>query len=241
MKWPAFILTFFLLNHVSLAQEGGGAAYSGITEPAADATLSFPVSGVLARCAFREGAFVRAGEVICELRHEAQRLEVERRRLILTNARTDLDRTQRLFDKTGSVSEEELDEKRATVHVAEAELAIAEEQLKQRRLVAPFDGLIADHHGLEEGEGAEILQPIVRLVDTQRGVFVCNLPAAEATQLREDSNAVITVGEIQCPGTVIFVSPVIDPSSGLLKVKVAFDNAGGQVIPGAAGQVRFSK
>jgi multidrug efflux pump subunit AcrA (membrane-fusion protein) len=36
-------------------------------------------------------------------------------------------------------------------------------------------------------------------------------------------------------GRVDFVSPVVDPASGLLKVKVLFENREGKIRPGVAG------
>ncbi len=36
-------------------------------------------------------------------------------------------------------------------------------------------------------------------------------------------------------GTIVFVSPVVDPASGLLKVKAQFDNSGGEIWPGVSG------
>lgn len=219
----------------------GQTAFNGITEPAADAELSFPVSGVLASLPFREGEFVPGGEAICKLIHEKEALEITRRQLILENAKVDLDRTQQLFDKTGAVSKEELDEKRATVKVAETELAIAKADLNRRVLVAPFDGIIANLYGRAQGEGVELLTPVVRLVDSSACVFVCNLQAEAAKLVKPEAKVTITVGDVTVPGIVSFISPVIEPSSGLLKVKARFENTDRRIVPGAAGQMTFAE
>lgn len=217
----------------------GQTSFNGITEPASDAELSFPVSGVLAELPFREGEFVREGEVVGRLGNRREELEVSRRQLILDNATMDLKRTQQLYDKTGSISEEELDEKRATVKVAETELAIAREDVNRRLLVAPFDGLIANLHGLDKGEGVELLTPVVRLVDASTCVFVCNLPANAAKAVKPEAKVSIQIGEVNIAGFVSFISPVIEPSSGLLKVKARFENPERLIVPGAAGQLTF--
>ena len=36
-------------------------------------------------------------------------------------------------------------------------------------------------------------------------------------------------------GKIVFISPVVDPASGLQKVKVLFDNAEGKIRPGVSG------
>ena len=44
-------------------------------------------------------------------------------------------------------------------------------------------------------------------------------------------------GPMSVEGKLVFLSPVVDPASGLQKVKVLFDNAGGKVAPGVAGKM----
>jgi multidrug efflux pump subunit AcrA (membrane-fusion protein) len=41
-------------------------------------------------------------------------------------------------------------------------------------------------------------------------------------------------------GTVAFVSPIVDPASGLLEVKAAFNNQDGAVRPGIEGFMLLS-
>jgi len=214
-------------------------SFNGITEPASDAELSFPVSGVLAELPFREGQFVQKGDIVGRLGNTKEELEVSRRQLILDNAKVDLKRTQQLYEKTGSISKEELDEKRATVKVAETELAIAKEDVNRRLLVAPFEGLIANLYGRDKGEGVELLTPVVRLVDASTCVFVCNLPATAVKDVKPEAKVEIKIGEATVSGFVSFISPVIEPSSGLLQVKARFENPERLIVPGAAGQLTF--
>ena len=44
-------------------------------------------------------------------------------------------------------------------------------------------------------------------------------------------------GPVSRPGTVEYVSPVVDPSSGLREVKVLFDNADNKIQPGVPGKM----
>ena len=41
----------------------------------------------------------------------------------------------------------------------------------------------------------------------------------------------------QFTGTIYFVSPVVDPASGLMRVKVIFENPEGRIKPGVAGRM----
>ena len=47
----------------------------------------------------------------------------------------------------------------------------------------------------------------------------------------------LLTGTAALTGKVVFLSPVVDPASGLQKVKLLFDNADGKVRPGLAGKL----
>lgn len=40
---------------------------------------------------------------------------------------------------------------------------------------------------------------------------------------------------VSLQGKIVFISPVVDPASGLRKVKALFDNKDGKVVPGVTG------
>ncbi len=244
---------------------GQGLAPRGITEPYRDATLSATVAGTLAVIYKKEGERVRAGEVILELEKDLESLEVERRRLVaeskveLEAARRRAEQLQQelaamrgLYDSTRSVSREQLQQKELETRLAEGELErlsvaeareaielrIAEAQLRQRSIRAPFDGLIAEIVP-EIGEACYPQQPLVRVVDTSRCRLIVHLEAAAASELEAGKPAQLKFEGLRPPnlirGVVEYVSPVADPASGLLEVKVLFDNPEGRIRPGLSG------
>jgi len=79
------------------------------------------------------------------------------------------------------------------------------------------------------------------LVDTRQCYFVCNVEAVPAGRLKAGQSVKLlvdtTTGAVTVAGKVVFISPVVDPASSLLKVKVLFDNADGKVRPGLAGKL----
>jgi RND family efflux transporter MFP subunit len=151
-----------------------------------------------------------------------------------------METSKKIFEKTISISREEMDKKVTEFFVAEAEHALAQEQLQRRLLVAPFEGTIAALT-LQVGESCQAQQALVRLVDTRKCYLVCNIEARAGYSLKAGQSVRIEVeaGEQPAPfdGTVFFVSPVVDPASGLVRVKVVFDNTEGKVRPGAAGRM----
>jgi len=156
--------------------------------------------------------------------------------------RQDLDATEVLFKKTTGVPKEEVDKKRVDYQVAVVEHQMAEEQLLRRRIVAPFSGTISDL-ALDEGEACEAYQPLVRLVDTQRCYFVSNIEAKAGALLKLDQTVTVEIetglSPVRLEAKIVYLAPVVDPSSGLLKIKAVFDNSEAQIRPGLAGRVYF--
>ncbi len=238
---------------------------SGITEPIKDRTLSANVAETISTIFFKEGDKIEEGQTILELDNRLEALEVERRRLLweskaevesataqVATLKSLLESTRELFNKTHSVSKDELDKLELDYKVSVAEkkrLEVAEERerieyemalqnLHKRSLRSPIQGTIIKLF-LQEGETCEENQPLIRVVDTSRGRFVCNVEEWIGRTLKKDQSVKLKIRtgskSIAKKGKIIFVSPVVDPASGLLEVKAEFNNPDGSVRPGVAG------
>lgn len=213
---------------------------AGITEAISDVTLSASTAGQIGKRPVKEGAVVKAGETILELDKRLEELEVNRRKYILDLKRTDMDNSKKLFEKTISLSREELEKKVTEFYVAEADYELAKEQLQRRVIVAPFEGTVTALI-LDVGEACQAQQPLVRLVDTRKCYFICNIEARAGHALKagQPVQLEIEAGDkaATVSGTIFFVSPVVDPASGLMRVKVVFENPEGKIRPGVAGRM----
>lgn len=210
----------------------------GVTEPFMDVVLSSSVQGQIGAERFKEGESVKANDVILELDSSLELLEVERRKFVAERTRADFDSTKQLFEKTKAVSKDELDKKRMEAAVAEAESSIAQEQLRRRRIVAPFAGTIVEIF-LQAGASCEPYKPLVRLVDTKQVYFVGHVEGAKASDLKLGQEVKIQVAGTKEPvkATLSLIAPVVDQASGLARVKAVFDNADGKVRPGLAAKM----
>ena len=234
------LLALLLFVQPVAARDGEPSVCAGITEPVFDVMLSFPVPGIITAQKFKEGEFVKAGDIILELDSRLEELEVERYRLIMENKKTDWESTKTVFDKTSSVSRDELLKKEADYRVAAAEHQIAVEQLSRRRLSSPADGVIAEIK-LHAGEACAAYQPVARVVDTRRCYFVSNLEARDAARFKLNQPVDLEfedgLGSVKVKGKITFVSPVVDAASGLQKIKAVLDNESGKIRPGLAGKM----
>jgi RND family efflux transporter MFP subunit len=210
----------------------------GITEPFLDVTLTVSVPGIIRTEPFNEGASVKKGDVILELDKKLEEFEAARRKAAMDQTKTEFESTRQLRDTTKSVSDEELKKKEADYLVAAAEYGAAAEELARREVFAPFDGTIAEI-ALRPGAACAPYQPIARLVDTSRFYFTGHLDGKSALRLALDQPVSLEIGGIAKPvtGKICFISPVVDPASGLSTVKAIFENADGGIRPGLAAKL----
>lgn len=242
---------------------------AGITEPYQDVVLGLTIYGQIAKINFREGDQVRKGDVILEMDKKLEELEVKRRLLIFNSKaevnsaaahvamlEPHLQATRNLYESTGSISKEELEKQELEFALAQAkheqftsaedrehiEMLLAQAQLEKRILRAPFSGVISNTF-LDVGESCEPDEPLVQLVDTNKFYFVCNVEEAIYQTLKLGQEVDLSIqseaNEIIKRGQVKFISPVVDPASGLRKLKVLVENRDGKIIPGVSGTMRL--
>ena len=130
--------------------------YSGTISASNTSDLSFAVAGTVKTVAVNKGDRVAKGQVLATLdpkpfalNVQAARSEVNAARAEVTNKRAELDRQRKLFKRgwvakarlDGAVTEFEAAE--GKLNLARSRLGLAERDMRQTQLEAPFDGVIA--------------------------------------------------------------------------------------------------
>jgi len=242
----------------------------GITEPVHDSLLSASVAGTVQKINFKEGDTVQAGTVILELDKALEELEVARRRSVYESRaeleaaehragvlQADYESTKRLYDRSKSVSHDEVDKKELEFKLAVAErdrlvaakererieLDIAREQLAHRLVTAPFAGVITDLR-VDLGVACEPRQPVLRLVELKQAYFVADVAPLLTAGLAVGREVKLHIDVAGSPrdvtGTVDYLAPVVDPGSGLRRIKVRFENPKAEIAPGAVGKLELN-
>ena len=216
---------------------------SGVTEPIKDVTLAFPIVGVVGARPLEEGTPVRKDQVVIELDKQLEELDLERKRLARELAASELERLKSLAQRNAiSVSKEEIEKKRSEFEITKVDHELAGAVLKRRQLLSPIDGQVAQFYK-DFGEKCEDQQPVVRIVDTRRCHLVANLEPrlAQSLRLNQKVSVEVLVGEspVTVEATLIYLSPVADAASGLLRIKALFENPEGRIRPGVAGRIRI--
>lgn len=260
--WAA--LTMFSLGCGTAVAQSGEAL--GTTEAVQSARLGLSVSGRIARITVKEGDRVSEGQLLLHLDKDAEELELSRRELLFNDqsqisalrdrqsiTKRQVDAAHNLLKQGGlarKLVEDEAMALRAITAELEATLAskarekvevdIARQALRARNLLAPFAGVITKIH-LQLGESVPANEPLIVLVDARRVRFVGAFDQVQARAPRLGQLASVNLPTHKnISARVIFVSPVADPSSGLVEVIAEFPNpVSNPVRPGLGGALRW--
>ena len=266
---PKNALVLLALASGLLASAARAAEVSGIVYPLHDLTLSTGVGGVVLSKDAALGQAVKAGQTLLVLDDREQQIELQKRSIVRDDRsaleaegkRTEIlkelyEQSQQVFDKTGSISREELLHARSDYFTEKAkyeqlladkeretaEFHAAELELKLRSITAPVGGTVTKMF-LEPGEWARPGDPLVHLVDANTCYLKIALPLAQSAKIRVGQQATITFRDgsatTRQKGSYSFVSPAADPASGLIEARITFDNTKARVRPGIKASVEI--
>jgi macrolide-specific efflux system membrane fusion protein len=121
------------------------------------------------------------------------------------------------------------------MNAKENELSAAKAEVTRRRIVAPFDGIIVQVY-VRKGEWVKPGQQALRIVNVDRLKAEGFLPAEHVTASLTGKPVRLSVDQGQkqatFSGTIVFVSPEVDPITGQVRVWAEIDNRGGKLRPG---------
>jgi membrane fusion protein, multidrug efflux system len=242
--------------------------FSGRLEAVDRVDVRSRVAGAVQSIHFKEGALVKAGDLLITIDPEPYAAEVDRAaaqelaaQARLDNAKSELDRSQRLWDES-AIAKRELDERvnarreaEANVRGAEAALQYAKLSLSYTQVRAPVSGRVGKlevtvGNLVPAGPGAPVLttlvsvNPIYASFDADEQVVTRALKDAQATP--QGSLASIPVlmgtggtGETPYRGKLQLIDNQVNAKSGTVRVRAIFDNADGTLIPGQFAQLKL--
>lgn len=243
---------------------------SGLVYPLHDVTLSAGIPGIVMRRLVEPGQRVKAAQVLVMLDDRLQIIESNRRKVILEDKSelmsirdrtaimsTLLEDARLIYKKTGSISKDELFRLDAEYISSKGRLDQLVEQKKRERLeyegaererlqryiVAPVAGTVTKVLP-QVGEWAKLGDPVVLLVDSSISVLHVAIPYKEIGNLKVGDAQIITLqagGAVPTvAGKITFISPVADPASGLVEVRITFSNTQLAIKPGIKGSIQIS-
>ena len=251
-----------LLPAVASAQVHKGRITHSFTEPIEKSVAASAEAGIIAIAHVKEGDRVRVGDPLASINHnvlkETLAIAIAKSesttRLDAATAQLELLDTQLAAVSSlisgGHTSQHEVAQKQSEHRQAVAELRASKEELKlaalevkrikaqiQDRIIkSPIDGIVTKIHK-QPGENVSNNEPqygtIVR-VDQLKVRFYLDAQTLRNTKPGDRASLAIGPEKTSVNGTVSFVSPVIDPDSGLGRLDVVIENSDGSIQSGIA-------
>jgi RND family efflux transporter MFP subunit len=254
------LLTTLLLWQSLLA----AAEFVGVIEAQRDLELSLGVGGLVVTSPHKVGDSVAAGDLLLQLDDELQRLEAERRKLLL-DSRVELEVAEQrvriqttivndarlLFREGQGISRDDLlslemdlvamqgevDNLRLNKRREDLDYRTAVRERELRRLVAPVSGVITRIEP-QIGEWVRGGDPVLQLVDDALCYLRVSVPERIARRLELEQQLPIRseAGE-RIDARLTFISPIADRSSGLVELRLELENGDRRVRAGSKGRL----
>jgi RND family efflux transporter MFP subunit len=241
---------------------GGGITANGYVVARTKASVAAKIAGRLAFLGVSEGSLVRKGEIIARLESAdvaaavgAARATVAETDAQLVQAHHDLDRAHTLRTQD-LVSDVEVENAQTKVHVFEAQvaadrarLALAQANLENTNVRAPFDGTVLR----KDAEVGEIVAPssagggltrtaIVTMADLATLEVEVDVNEAYIAQVTNAQPARITLDaypDTSFSGRVRQVVPTADRQKATVQVKVSILDRDPRILPEMGAKVEF--
>jgi len=219
------------------------------------------VGGRLIAVHFREGDFVRKGQLVGEIDPTNAQLSydqaqaalsvaqagVERAQVTAEHARTEKDRADNLL-RSGGITQKDhqaattgVKEADSQVRLAEAQcnqaravLAIAAKALKDCKIYAPASGHVQKKL-LDQGSLIAPGVPLCTLVDNSQLELECVVPSYQLASIRIGQHAEFTTptwGDRKFEGVIAAVNPTVESDNRSVKLKLNIGNSGGELRNG---------
>ena len=220
------------------------------------------VSGYLQSVHFRDGDYVRAGQLLFTIDQRPARAQLDQARAqlaraeaTLANARTELVRSRTLAAERAA-SVEEVEQRQAAVRAGEAEVAAAGANVRAQslnlgftRVMAPISGRISQRR-VDPGNAVTADQTVLTtIVSTDPLHFTFD--GSEALLLRYQREGGGRLGSpvrirlqdeasYSHPGRLDFVDNAINPQSGTIRARAVVPNPDGFLRPGMMAHLRLA-
>lgn len=213
---------------------------TGVLESEAQADISPEASGTVTRIYVEEGDAVSAGQVLATIKNASLDAGADRAAIELERAREALAEAESLHGQ-GALSDSELRDAKNALRVAEATYGEARASAGFTRLASPIAGTVSLRN-VRVGELAQPGSTAFQVVDLDRLRVIVQLPEKDLPSVETGLPVTLTGAydeEAGATGAVERVSPVVEASSGTVRVTIQVNAEGATLRPGQFVKVRI--
>ncbi len=227
---------------VQPATQGAIASYYKATatlEAEKEAQVLARASGLVEAIAVEEGDFVVAGAPLLTIDNDEYRLRLKQAEARTANLRSKFNRLEAMIAEELS-TQEEFEAARSELASAEADESLARLSLSYTMVRAPFTGRITSRL-VNLGQNLALNTPLFVIADFEPLLARVHVPIREFKKLRRDQlvDLVLDSNGTRLKGRITLISPVIDPSSGTIKITVEVNEYPAGTRPGDFAEVQI--
>jgi len=229
------VLCFFYAGLIN-AQESQ--QFDGLIEPDELIAVSSSIPGVLDAVKFEKGDRVQKGQIVARLKSGVERASVNLAKAKYQHSQRQFVRNRELFEKK-LISQMDHDDIETEMLLAKMELRQAEEQLKQRIIRSPVNGIVVEKlYSVGEFVQEHEVMKIAKLDPLKVEVI---LPVAMFGHVSKGASANVYISGYDQPfsGKVNLVDPIIDAASETFAVRVKLANKKYLIPAGLKCKVSF--
>jgi membrane fusion protein (multidrug efflux system) len=196
------------------------------------------VGGVVKRIEVEEGDYVHAGQVLAKLDDEKLSVQMEQATASLNRLETEYERARELFEAQ-LVSAQEFQEAKYEYDHQKATYDLCRLDLEYTSIHTPITGVVAERM-IKVGNMVLPNQAVFRVTDLDPLLAVLHVPEQRISRLRVGQVAGLRVDAVEgreFSGQVSRISPVVDPSTGTIKITVEVHDATRQLKPGMFARI----
>lgn len=236
------VLTLCGAPHLLMAAPPAALEADGIMLPRNRVNLSIPVEARLREVRVEEGQAVQKGEVLAILYTEAEELACDRAASQLKKAEFSFQSKTRLKQGNG-VADIEMLAAEVDLELAKIEVARAKAELTDKTLAAPWDGRVL-RVLRSPGETVNRAEKVIEIIDYSTIHVDVYLDAKHLAAVKPGQKAHVSgeaIGAQPMEATVFMVDPVIEPGSGLCRVRLRMANPELRIATGLPVRVKFDE
>ncbi len=215
------------------------AVYSGTAtlESDEEAQVIAKVGGEIVAILVEEGDIVKPGQVLARLDGDRLRLEVQQARANLAGAEQEYRRNVELHE-TGLISATAFEDLKYEVDQLKATYDLAQLNLGYTEIRAPIGGYVSERL-IKLGNTITENTPVFRVTDMNPLLAYLHVPERDLSKLRSGQPAQLVLDALpgqSFTGTIVRISPVIDPQTGTFKATIEVPDTTSQLKPGMFGR-----
>jgi RND family efflux transporter MFP subunit len=227
----------------------------GTVQAYQEVEISAEISGRIKKILLAVGDYVKRGDLLVQIDDETRQIALTQKKALLKKAEAtrkkavkDAQKGGSLF-KQGVISDSESDDIELEKQIADADLDLAradvmraEKELRDTKIVAPFDGTVA----LENVEIGKMVTPgqnLLTLVDISQVKIVITVSELDISKLSVGSHVEIVIDSLPgtpFTGTVATVGLKADDATRTYPVEIIVANTGEILLPGMISRVTIA-